>query len=221
MKRLSFCLLGILLLAACARQPTHVPPEVAPVVGDTLNASCLAVFPRGRWQLVHQLEFSSAKRFSGRLIGVTVLTAGGLHCALVSVEGVTLFEARADHAQTLEVLRAVPPFDRPAFAAGLLADLQLLFQPPPGTLQPGRLPDGRGVCRSHAGDGRVVDILPPVDGRWQIREYHLDRDRSVAVEAVADDRPGRSGIASSLVVQVSGEADYKLDITLIEATVVP
>jgi hypothetical protein len=220
-KRLFFCLLGILLLAACARQPIHVPPEMAPRVDDVLPSSCLAVFPQGSWQLVHQLEFSSAERFSSRLIGVTILTADGLHCALVSVEGVTLFEARAVHAQTLEVLRAVPPFDRPAFGAGLLADLRLLFRSPAGTLQPGRQPDGRDVCRSHAGDGRVVDILPPVDGRWQIREYHLDRDRSVVVEAVADNRLGRSGIASSLVVQVRGEADYELEITLIEATVVP
>ena len=156
----SFCvLLAALLLASCAPRAEHRLPELVDVQSDGRQQRCEAVFPAGSWQLVHSLEFSSAGGFAGTVIGVTVVDPPDLSCALVTVEGVTLFEATGGADEEVVVERAVPPFDRPGFAAGLLADVRSMFIAPPDQgVTFGLLPDGRPVCRYFAADGRVTDI---------------------------------------------------------------
>ena len=93
MKRSLRCLAAVLLLTSCAPYAEHRLPELVEEQADGRRQRCEAVFPAGSWQLVHSLEFASDTGFAGTLIGVTVVDPPDLSCALVTVEGVTLFEA--------------------------------------------------------------------------------------------------------------------------------
>ena len=65
------------------------------------------------------------------VIGVTSLAGDEISCALMTVEGLTLFAAVFKTGAEPEVRRAVPPFDRPGFARGLMADVRTIFVQPP------------------------------------------------------------------------------------------
>ena len=61
------------------------------------------------------------------MLGVVSLDpeANTVECALLSIEGLRLFEAHDDG--TLTTRRALPPFDRPALANGMMQDIRLIF----------------------------------------------------------------------------------------------
>lgn len=219
----SFCvLLAALLLASCAPHAEHRLPELVDVQSDDRQQRCEAVFPAGSWQLVHSLEFASAGGFAGTVIGVTVVDPPDLSCALVTVEGVTLFEATGGADEEVVVERAVPPFDRPGFAAGLLADVRGMFIAPPDQgVTFGLLPDGRPVCRYFAEDGRVTDILPPAEGRWQTREYGADSGLKRVIEGHLDRQRSLSEPARYLELNALSPAEYTLKMKLIDALQLP
>ena len=222
MKRSLRCLAAVLLLASCAPYAEHRLPELVEEQADGRRQRCEAVFPAGSWQLVHTLEFASAGGFAGTLIGVTVVDPPDLNCALVTVEGVTLFEAAGGPDGAVAVERAVSPFDRPGFAAGLLADVRSMFiAPPDREVTFGLLPDGRPVCRYFAEDGRVTDIAPPVEDRWQIREYDADSALQRVIEGHPDHRHALSEPARYLELNALSPAEYTLRMKLIDALQLP
>ena len=128
------------------------------------------MFPAGRWQFVHSISFHLAQGGDGTAIGVLVLDNREIHCVLMTVEGLTLFEARSMEGGPIEVIRAVPPFDNQEFAAGLMGDVRTIFQKPQGKAESGRLADGSPVFRYSAA-GRETDILPQEDGCWTMHTY--------------------------------------------------
>ena len=134
------CLLVALLIPSCAVERIQVLPEFAPSTGTAgTSAACAACFPKGRWQFVHAIGFDMAGGFSGNALGVVALNGDDVRVVLMSVEGLSLFEANSASVDTLEVSRAVPPFDKPDFAQGLMRDVRSIFQRPAGTLTTGRL----------------------------------------------------------------------------------
>lgn len=223
MKR-TVCVLAaaLLLPASCAPYVERRLPVLVEEQADGRQQRCEAIFPAGSWQLVHTLEFSSTGGFAGTLIGVTVVAAPEISCALVTIEGVTLFEAAGGADEEVVVERAVPPFDRPGFAAGLLADVRSMFVAPPDRgVTFGHLPDGRPVCRYPAADGRVTDIAPPVDGRWLIREYDAGANLQTVIEGHLDRQRGSAVPASYLELDALPPADYTLKMKLIDALPLP
>ena len=100
--------------------------------------SCAAVFPQGKWQFAHAIDFAMRDGSGTPVIGVTSLTGNDIDCALITVEGLTLFEAAFHHDGSIEVRRAVPPFDGPDFAKGMIADIRAIFQPPTGSMRMGQ-----------------------------------------------------------------------------------
>lgn len=130
MKRLGLTLLlaFIFVTAACSRLP-----ELKPAAGDFKAGApqkCRAIFPQGKWQITHAIEAAYPGGGETLLMGVTVIDASPrtIAAALMTVEGVVLLQASLD--KTLTVQRALPPFDREGFAAGLLADIRLMFMEP-------------------------------------------------------------------------------------------
>jgi hypothetical protein len=213
---------GLLLLASCAPHAGRPLPELIETSADGLRQRCEAVFPAGSWQLVHSLEFASDSGFAGTVLGVTVVDPPDLSCALVTVEGVTLFEAVGGPDEAVTVERAVPPFDRPGFAAGLLADVRSMFVAPPDReVTYGLLPDGRPVCRYIGEDGRVTDIAPPVEDSWQIREYDADSALQRVIEGYVDYQRSPSEPARYLELSAFLPAEYTLKMKLIDALHVP
>ncbi|MBV5318744.1 MAG: hypothetical protein JZU50_13170 [Desulfobulbaceae bacterium] len=237
MRRLLFCLTAALLLSSCAVVKREPLPKLVRASGATQPLQqCAALFPEGRWQLVHAIAFRMADGTSGNALGALVLNDLEIKCALMTVEGLTLFEARSADEEDLEVLRALPPFDNREFAAGLMRDVRTLFRLPPGAAQYGTLTDGTPVCRYAYGHA-VTDILPQEDGCWRMHTY--GEQLSIRTDGCWPAEPAReqlrtrtikaqscSPVASaifphSLELIGSGPAGYSLNMRLISAERLP
>ncbi len=202
----------VLCLAACARLPGLVPPGP----GMDLPAACeVPLFVTRPCRLVHAIEAEFARGRGGVFMGVTVADPGRRHleAALLTLEGLVLFEARSHGA--LQVQRHLPPFDRPGFAQGLFQDLEMLFFPPPeGPALRGRLADGSAVCRYPAGDGTTVDLVRPAGGDWEIRRYGA---RGRLTRRARPCRPAGPGPPDCVHLEALGTADYRLTLRLLES----
>ena len=209
------------LLSACTVTSREPLPNLMTAVPGASQAqsACAAPFPRGRWQLVHAIAFHLADGSSGDALGVLLLDGRKINCALMTVEGLTLFEARSSGPEDLEVVRALPPFANRHFAAGLMSDLRTLIQPPVGLVEYGSLADGSPVCRSLAGR-EVTDILPQPDGCWQLHTYS-DQRRTRTVAARACEPAGSAVLPRPLELTAPGPAGYTLNLRLISAEPLP
>jgi hypothetical protein len=203
------CLLSALLAlgpAGCGSLPALVPANDP--------AACPAIFLEGRWQMVHAIEAAYPDGTHGLLVGVTVFSSQDrvLDCILMTAEGFVLFEA-AD-AGRVQVRRAVPPFDRPGFAAGLLADVRLVLLAPKGTPTAGRTADGQTVCRYRSAGGGTTDIAAEPEG-WRLTCFDANgrRKRTAIMQA-----PAAGGAPERITLQAHGPAAYRLSLNLISAT---
>jgi len=218
MKGLLSLLSFLLLLSSCASKHPGLPEpflDIPLAVRATeLKKKCAAVYPQGKWQFVHTIEFFMADGRSSSVIGVTVLDESSLSCALMTVEGFTLFEARLT--DRLEVDRAVPPFDRPGFATGLMEDVRALFlHPEVSEVRCGRLDDDTKSCRMTGPDGEVTDILPLENGCWQIKTYNSGQlIRTITARSCRS--VDSTVIPAELELTVPGPAGYTLKMTLID-----
>ena len=218
-----FCLaVALVSLAGCARERQSRLPELVSTMDGQEKQACLDIFPQGNWQFVHSIQFSMKGGRGSEVLGVTSIGKEKIESALVTVEGLTLFEAAFDNNGRIDVHRAIPPFDGLEFAKGLVADIRAIFRPPSGVMiASGHLPDGNPVCRFSDDDARVVDILPHVNGCWVIEIYSPEklRDRSIVAKECRQ-KEGRP-IPGYLELTSSGPTGYSLKMTLIRADVLP
>ena len=215
MKRLflGFC---SLFLAACSSVQT--PPELIPMRPVPTPLTCAEFFPQGDWQYVHAINFQLASGGGGSAIGVVVLTSQDIRCALTTVEGLTLFEARAKGSGPVEVIRALPPFDRQYFAENLVKDIRTLFVPPLGLVRQGQLADKARVCRYETADGEIADLMETKDGCWRLQTYNQDPLRNRAVRAYSCEYTSQSGLMpSQLELIAPGRTGYTINLRLISA----
>ena len=236
MRTLLSCLVA-LLLGACAHPGSDPEPEQLREAHDpSLLARCQAFFPPDRQQLVHAISFRLPHDEGGSALGVLVLNGPEIHCVLMTVEGFTLFAARSSGTDVPRVERAVPPFDRPGFAAGLMRDVRLLFRPPAGRPTTGLLPDGTPACRFHQ-PNRLVDLLPQPDKGWRLHEYTSQsglkvdgcllttRDVEWRLTRSIHASPPRAdeslGLAAILKLIATDPAGYTLNLRLLEAEPLP
>lgn len=205
--------LGLLALTGCAAAPPSLLPLTPPPASDE---PCRAVYPAGDWQFVHAIEFTMADGGRGTAIGITTLRGGTVDCALLTVEGLSLFEASQTEGGAPEIRRALPPFDRPGFAAGLFDDVRTIFRAPgAATLVRGRIGE-QVVCRHGGADGRVTDVLPAADGCWRIKTYRQGRaERRLTASACRQVEGLR--IPEHLELRGLGSSGYSLRMTLVRA----
>jgi hypothetical protein len=237
MKRLLLLGLTLCLLSACAMGKGELLPKLARTPGASeAQQRCAALFPQGRWQFVHAIAFRLADGTSGNALGVLVLDGQAIKSALMTVEGLTLFEARSSEAEELEVLRALPPFDNREFASGLMRDVRTLFLAPPGLGQYGTLADGTPVCRFNGGQ-MMTDILPQADGCWQLHTYsehtslrtdgcqpadpRREQRRTRTVNAGSCGPVGSVVLPHTLELTGTGPAGYTLNLRLVSAEPLP
>lgn len=206
----------LLCLPACAAKQQLSLPEL--IFDGKANTGCEAVFPQGHWQFVHSIDFSLKDGSGSTVIGVTRLTDDEIACALMTVEGFTLFEAVYRQKEGLEVRRAVEPFDKPAFAEGLMTDVRAIFRAPSlHNGQYGRLAGNVQTCRYTGVDGRITDIQPAIDDCWQIQTYSADHTMERAIVGRACQKRGESLVPLHLELKGFGQTDYTLKMTLIQA----
>ena len=209
---LSLVLLA-LLLVGCARLPP-ITPLTAP---ETMT--CPVVYVRDAWQFVHIIEATPPGRTTTTLMGAVEVTPDEdrLHCALMTLEGLVLFEA--DGGRQVNILRALPPFDKPGFTHGLIEDIRLMFLAPETvSMVCGRLAEGRAVCRYRLADNQTRDLLTTEDHGWELRAYNKDgtlRRTLIADGSGAENAATR--IPKHLTLIAHGMLGYELNLTLVEA----
>jgi len=209
--RAIFLLSSLFLLAACA-----APGPDQDIVFDQADcAACQAAFPQGNWQFVHEIVFHFPAG-EGRFLGIVVLDDHELRCALTTLEGLTVFSAKASRSQgrEIEVQRALPPLDKPGFAAGLLADLRLLFTAPASLPRCGWR-RGERLCR-WSDASTVEDVLVSRENCWVIQAF---RDGRLVRTARASACAGHDGYAlpDFIFLRASSDAHYQLEMRLISA----
>jgi len=215
----SLLLIMICLCLGCSRLPDLNSNEGA--LTQVGTEQCRAVFPQGKWQFTHAIEAVYPGGGENLLMGVTVVDASRrtIACALMTVEGLVLFQARLG--QSFDVQRAMPPFDRDGFAAGLLADIRLIFlQPVAEQLQYGMIKAltataAEPACRYTADNGVITDILPGDGKNWQIVLYNPQGNpvRTVTANPYGE----QAGFPGRLQLVASGPAGYTLKLKLVDA----
>ncbi len=208
-------LTALLLAVGCAGIPPLSP--AGPETAARLSADCPAVYPTGRWELVHSVTATPPGGGQRICIGALAVDPENktIRLTMMSPEGFVLVDAGWADGRT-EIHRAVQPFDDPDLVQGGVADLRLLFFPPasePDRL--GRTESGEALCRYRPGPGATVDVIPHPDG-WEIRRYQDGRPHRT-VRAVDLD----NGIARRMTLTGHGPLGYKLRLTLVSARQVP
>ncbi len=216
MRNIGAIVIAAVLLFGCAERGSDLP-RLPALAGEFPAEECSGLFGAGGRQFVHSIDFSMDRGYGTTVVGITTLEPAGIRCALLSVEGFTLFEAAFDRDQGLSVLRAVPPFDAPHFAKGLIADIQAIFLAPPGEMRPGLAENGERICRFTAADGEISDVILADEGCPQIRTYTRDGLLQRVITG-RDCRWSDAGlIPRYLELRSYGRSGYTLKMTLLRA----
>jgi hypothetical protein len=211
---LTFLIAG-LLCVACAGPPALQP--LPPAQATRALDRCRRLFPDSAWRMVHTIAAELPGQQTRTVIGISLVYPRHrtIQAVLMTVEGLVLFDAV--YGQTLDVHRALPPFDSDEFARGLMQDVQLIFlEPDAKTVETGMWgADGRG-CRYRCKDGRTVDVIAQEDGSWQLSLYDGRRPlRQINADPCRSDASDR--IPCRLSLTAHGRLSYHLDMSLIEA----
>jgi hypothetical protein len=208
-------LAAVMLFLACARLPTIVPVTGADPSEPT--EVCRRIFPAGKWQLLHSIEADLPGSRHSVMMGLTILSSRlrSNRSVIMSLEGFVVLDAEVN--QGLKVHRALPPFDSPGFAEGLMADIRLIFFKPEGpAAECGQLTDGATVCRYLNPNGGIVDIVLCSTGTCESRRYDR-KQHLIRIVRVPFDTRTKDGMPQTLELTAQGGQTYKLVMTLLEA----
>jgi len=210
-KSFDICLLGFLVLSVGCVAPPKKP--LGPGSPDDLPG-CTAPFPTVPWESVHRIE-ATIRGSSSSLLGVT---KGGpserrLQIVLLAPEGFILFDAELQD-DRIAVRKAVPPFDSPAFARGLMEDVSLLFLPPQAKPTAWKKEmDGEMICEWEGPDDSRTEITGSMEGSWRI----LRRDKKgTMIKEVVLNGPFVDGLAFCVDLRASKPVSYRLRMTLVQ-----
>lgn len=207
---------AVILVLACSQLPRIPPAPEGPPTPDVCEKSG-AVFPQGKWQVLHSIkaEMPDGRHFMA--MGLTVFSPGPRTCrsVIMTFEGFVVFDGEYDG--RLIVHRALPPFDSPHFAGGLMEDIRLIFFEPQGpVVAAGTLGSGATVCRREAPDGGRIDITQTREGEWELHRYDPAGRLTRTVRPLAK-AGGGDGFPETVALTAHGEQGYKLILDLVEA----
>ena len=211
MKRLSLLILTIFLFSC------QTLPEINPHSSlNTKNSfACPSPFLKEKYQLIYAIEIQAAGNVQGAIIGITVVDpfTRFVSCAIMTAEGVVLFDAEAGP-DTLKINRALPPFASADFANNMIEDIKLIsFAPEGKILAKGTLPDGATACRYIEQNGEWIDVIATKSDVPEINRYSSDE---ILKRHVKFNKP-MGNFYQSIELQGSGTVNYTLIMTLIEA----
>jgi hypothetical protein len=144
-----------------------------------------------------------------------------IHCVIMTVEGLVLFEADFNN-DILTVERGIPPFDAREFALGLIRDIRMIFFNPPGPLlESGRDPDQQRIYRFSGSDSRITDVIVSPDrSLWTLNAHdsNLRITRTIRYRfASPESRLPESRFPLTITLTARGSSGYTLTMTLIDA----
>lgn len=204
-----FCLL--FLLSSCAGSPPTLPhlDQETPEPGG-----CPTLFPQGNYQYVHLIEFSMPGGKHGIAMGVTVIKDGTIHSTLMTVEGFVLFSAV--FSDSLIINRAVPPFNKPGFAEGMMEDIKAIFSPSAGEARKGFFPGKQPVCRVTDGKRQRTDVFVNSNGCHQRNLYLASGQLLCTITGTECSKvPGVGVIPKKLILTSRQSGGYTLTMTLL------
>jgi len=204
------------LLLACSCGPAVRLAPLGPSDAPDLADQCLSVFPGGMWYAVHGIEATLPIENKSAIIGVTVgdRDTRRFRCAGTSVEGVVLFDIIYTP-DKIQVLRALPPLDDPAFLEGLARDVRFLFFPPQGELiGAGEKPGEGWACRWRKADRSITEVVLVPQGGWIVRLYDKAGKEVRLARAFS---PIKGGFTKEVDLTVRGVVDYSLRLRLLES----
>jgi hypothetical protein len=212
MRTISLLIL-LTLLSACAHRPDLLPASKQ--AAEKIQTECEAIFPQEDRQLLHRIQARLPNNDKETLLGLTQIhpKTHNLHCVLMTIEGLVLFEA--DYDDTLSIQRAVPPFDQEGFAEGLLADIGLIFfKPAAAQMTAGTTALGEKICRYELSDDQLEEIILLPQNKREIRLYTHKRKLYRRVVFQPQSKPLK--IAKQIELKADGFFGYQLNLTLIE-----
>jgi hypothetical protein len=213
MRRRWLLVSALCLLTSCAADNTSLP-TLSQISNS--SAECPSLFPKGNYQFVHLIEFSMPGGRHGSAMGVTIVRGNTIESVLMTVEGFVLFAAKLT--DKLTITRAVPPFDKPGFAQGMMQDIQTIFLPPEGKPVQGTLPDNGPICRSTDSNGTITDIIPTADHCLQLNLYSPQHQLARQITGNnCNQQLGTTWIPGSLQLTAHQSGGYSLHMTLISA----
>lgn len=217
MKRIVVLATIILWAAGCSHIPRPIP--VADSIAEEMFNSCNRVFIIQNTQLVHRITAYLPNGGTETFLGISQIypAAKKNRCVLMTLEGLVLLEA--EDSNKISVKRAIAPFDHPGFAAGMLADIRLLFLPPESTAKEAAVEDnGNKICRYFLLDGNVQEIVLEPRGKTSIRLYDHGKKLCRTVGFAADKDPLNA--AKQAELKAYGLTGYRLEMALIEAQLI-
>lgn len=220
-RALALFLALLLPLSACSSLPQINSPS--PKKASRIEKDCREIFPQGRWRFVHSIQVDLAGKQKTELIGITQISSRSrkLHCVLMTIEGLVVFEAKRVKGNTV-IKKATPPFDTTQFAKGLMQDVQLIFFPPQGEcIKAGLTKNKQKICRYKTGSSYTRDILmEKEDGGWSIHHYK-DGKLARSLQAFPGDsteEPLSPAYPQEIRLEASNPSwDYSLQMSLIKA----
>lgn len=202
----------VLFLFSCQTLPViHTPGSSI----EEKTFSCPSPFLKKKYRLVHAVENRVSGQAQSSFIGITLADPAtrSFSCAIVTAEGMSLFEAESGQ-ETIRIKRALPPFKSEDFAKNMMEDIKLIFLAPEGKLHDkGYLPDGSKACRYLQNSGDWIDVMDhPSDG-IQIKRYLSSGKlkRHILFDATA------KNIYQRIELHAYEIFDYSLLMNLIEA----
>jgi hypothetical protein len=220
-RALALFLALILPLFACSSRPQINSPT--PKKASRIQKDCRKIFPQGRWRFVHSIQVDLAGKKKTELIGITQISSRSrrLHCVLMTIEGLVVFEAKRVQGNTV-IKQATPPFDTAQFAKGLMQDVRLIFFPPQGEcIKAGLTSNKKKICRYKSDSSSTRDILMEKENRgWSVTHYK-DGNLVRSLRAFPGDSAAEP-LSPSYAQEIRLEAntpswDYSLQMSLIKA----
>jgi len=210
MKKILFLLLSVLLVS-CQTLPLirAFSPDIE------RSFACPFPFPRGNYRLVHAIESRMPANQRSSVIGITLIDplSRSLSCAIMTAEGMVLFEAQENRGE-LMIKRALSPFDSVALTQNMIEDIKLIFLAPQGTLQSrGYLSDGSTVCRYREENGDRIDLIENKSNDMQIRRY----SSSGTLKRHVNFTDKRKNMYQRIELTANEIYDYSLTMNLIES----
>lgn len=211
----------LLPLFACSSIPQINSPT--PKKASRIQKDCRDIFPQGKWRFVHSIQVELAGKQKTELIGITQISSRSrrLHCVLMTIEGLVVFEAKRVKGNTV-VKKATPPFDTAQFAKGLMQDVQFIFFPPQGEcIKAGLTNNKEKICRYKTNSSHTQDILiKKENGGWSVRHYK-DGNLARSLQAFPGDST-KEPLSTAYPQEIRLEAknsswDYSLKMSLIKA----
>ncbi len=208
------------LFFACA--PSQELPKPENKIISSAVYGCEAVYTDIPRQFVHAIDASFPGGKSGRFIGITSVypKRGYIECALLTQEGLVLFEAKGKNEP--KIIRSVPPFDSKRLAKGLFDDIRFIFFRPPGKMVSAvPRPSGEKICRYRKGKDQSVDLVVREVGSYTIYRSHRIRRKNRKLTAYYCNKQKPDNPVTDICLMVLTNPDkkgYRLTFNLISQT---